>query len=160
MNLSCGFDHHSPWILFCSFIQLLNSCYAKSQCQGRTFFLQINFTTPPLSHDSFIPPRMEVQSITAVNYCSSSTPSQTTDQTDAGRGSRLLPHGFSVYFARQEACNHLEMSMRVHTINNCVKNGLNADFFASCTTKVKLFSSVTHCHVIPNPFDLLSFFLL
>ncbi|XP_016090392.1 1-phosphatidylinositol 4,5-bisphosphate phosphodiesterase beta-4-like [Sinocyclocheilus grahami] len=66
--------------------ELLNSCYAKSQCQ--------------------------VQSITAVNYCSSSTPSQTTDQTDAGRASRVLPHGFSVYFARQEACNHLEMSMR------------------------------------------------
>ncbi len=28
-----------------------------------------------------------LQSITAVNYCSSSTPSQTTDQADAGRGS-------------------------------------------------------------------------
>lgn len=31
-------------------------------------------------------------------------------------------------------------------------------FFASCSTKVKLFFSVTQCHVIPNPFDFLSFF--
>ncbi|XP_067224548.1 1-phosphatidylinositol 4,5-bisphosphate phosphodiesterase beta-4 isoform X2 [Chanodichthys erythropterus] len=62
--------------------ELLNSCYAKSQCQGRTFLSQINFTTPPLSHDSFISPRMDVHSIISVNYCSSSTRSQTTEQTD------------------------------------------------------------------------------
>lgn len=63
-----------------------------------------------------------------LNYCSSFAPSQTTDQTDVGLGSRVVPLGFFVYFARQEACNHLEMSMRVHTINNCVKNELNVDF--------------------------------
>lgn len=151
--------HHGFY--FGSFIQLLNSCYAKSQCQGRTFFSQINFTMPPLSHDSFLPPRMKVQSITSVNYCSSSTTSQTTDQTDAGWASRVLPHGFSVYFreAHQEACNHLEMSMHVYTVNNCAKQWIEYWFFAFCNTKVKLFSSVTHRHVIQNPFDWLTFLL-
>lgn len=63
------------------------------------------------------------------------------------RRGRAVPRGFSVYFARQKACNHLEMSVRVHAINNCVKNVLNTEF---CLLYHKRETSLlTSCHSKP-----------
>ncbi len=88
-----------------------------------------------------------LQSITAVNYCSSSTPSQTTDQADAGRGSPsswalclFCPSGSLQSSGDVDACTYFKQ---------LCKNLIEYWF---CLLLV------AHCHVIPNPFDFLSFF--
>jgi len=123
---NCHVDviNHSLWILFC----LLFSCWtramqnhnAKVGLSSLKSILQ-RLPFPWFFHfSSYGSPVHHVCELLLVLHTF-------TDYWSDRRG-RTVPHGFSVCFARQEACTHLEMSVRVHAIKNCVKNWLNTEF--------------------------------